>query len=135
MIDPPKTYESQAVDFWGGLEDIKRKAKQGKYSSQYDFDTALYEHFIQVHEGHLNVFGCSLSALSFVAQESLVSFSPDGLELPDIYTTGKCHLALSTYITAEINEHYRRCKGSQQGRERQSFPCGYNQRREGFFLP
>ncbi|BCS28274.1 peptidase S41 family protein [Aspergillus puulaauensis] len=88
VSNPPKTYESQAVDFWEGLEDIKRKAKQGKYSSQYDFDTALYEHFIHVHDGHLNVIGCSLSALSFVAQESLVSFSPDGLELPDIYTIG-----------------------------------------------
>lgn len=73
------------------MEDIKAKAKQGKYSSQYEFDTALYDHFIHVHDGHLNVIGCSLSALSFVAQGPLVSFSPDGLELPDIYTLGKSY--------------------------------------------
>lgn len=134
MIDPPPTYEPQLGNFWEGLEDIKAKAKQGKYSSQYEFDTALYDHFIRVHDGHLSVMGCSLSALSFVAQGPLVSFSPDGLELPDIYTLGKCHLALYTHITG-ANDRYSGCQTSSQAGERQRFPRRYHKRKEGFFVP
>ncbi|KAL4924093.1 peptidase S41 family protein [Aspergillus undulatus] len=86
LSDPPLSYEGRPVDIWGGLDDIQQRAKENKFVSQFEFDTALSDLFRSVNDGHFSILPCSYMPFSFVNPEKLVSVSSDGLEIPEIYT-------------------------------------------------
>lgn len=71
---------------WGGLQRIRQKASDNVYSSQYDFDSDLKYLTSRASDGHLSVGLCSLEIMHFEHDMPLVSISPDGVQLPRIYT-------------------------------------------------
>jgi len=88
LLDPPSDYAGPRVDLMGGLDKIQKKAKQNKYSSQFEFDLALLELISSAHDDHLQIEPCSPTIFSFTHGGPLVSISQDGLKLPEVYTLG-----------------------------------------------
>ncbi|KAL3470717.1 hypothetical protein BJX99DRAFT_238949 [Aspergillus californicus] len=86
LHNPPTSYLSPPVDFWGTLEYLQQEAAANNFANQFEFDTALADFVFSVKDGHLSLIPCSYMPFSFVAPESLVSISSDGLELPEVYT-------------------------------------------------
>lgn len=84
--DPPTTYPGAPVDLWGGLDYIQQQARAGDFTSQYEFDKAIMEHFSSAKEGHLSLIPCSANVFIFEVDQQLVSVSSDGFELPEVYT-------------------------------------------------
>lgn len=88
ILDPPSDYAGPPVDLMGGLDQIQKKARQNKYSSQFEFDLDLLDLIRSAHDDHLQIEPCSTSVFSFTHGEPLVSISQDGLKLPEVYTFG-----------------------------------------------
>lgn len=89
LLDPPSDYAGQPIDLMGGLDKLQKKAKQNKYSSQFEFDSELLELISSPNDGHLSIDPCSMFPFIFTHGEPLVSVSQDGLKLPEVYTYGK----------------------------------------------
>ncbi|KAJ5366114.1 hypothetical protein N7541_000055, partial [Penicillium brevicompactum] len=106
LKDPPSGYISTGVDLWGGLQRIRQKASDNVYSSQYDFDSDLKYLTSRASDGHLSVGLCSLEIMHFEHDMPLVSISPDGVQLPRIYTYYDAEMKLRG-TEAEISPVYR----------------------------
>ncbi|PIG90228.1 peptidase S41 family protein [Aspergillus arachidicola] len=106
LKDPPSGYISTGVDLWGGLQRIRQKASDNVYSSQYDFDSDLKYLTSRANDGHLSVGLCSLEIMHFEHDMPLVSISPDGVQLPRIYTYYDAEMKLRG-TEAAISSVYR----------------------------
>ena len=83
---PPDSYLSNATDILGGFEVIRANASAGKYASQHDFDTAMYQLIATAKDGHFSMIFCSLGIFPFRRQQAnLVSISSNGVSDPEIY--------------------------------------------------
>ncbi|KAE8364651.1 hypothetical protein BDV27DRAFT_145154 [Aspergillus caelatus] len=91
LKDPPSSYISTGVDLWGG---------------QYDFDSDLKYLTSRANDGHLHVGLCSLEIMHFEHGVPLVSISPDGIQLPRIYTYYDAEMKLRG-TEAAISSVYR----------------------------
>ncbi|KAL4914476.1 hypothetical protein BDW62DRAFT_220163 [Aspergillus aurantiobrunneus] len=86
LPNPPTSYQGIPADIFGGLQNIQGQAEKNKYANQFEFDTAIKDVIYAAQDGHLAFKPCSDLPFVFVGTETLVSVSPDGLELPEIYT-------------------------------------------------
>lgn len=93
LKNPPLGWTLPGVDVLGGLTEIQKSLKSGKYKSQWDFEVDLYALVnIFPHDFHFNLALPLLSVFNFqTVQGSLVSVSTDGLSLPEIYFKSKEH--------------------------------------------
>ncbi|PLN75540.1 hypothetical protein BDW42DRAFT_180493 [Aspergillus taichungensis] len=114
MENPPTTYPGPPVDLWGGLDYIQQQARAGDFTSQYEFDNAIMEHFNSAKEGHLSIYPCSAGVFMFQVDQQLVSVSSDGFELPEVYTLNDAQVlqekpnAVSPVVKingADVNKH------------------------------
>ncbi|GAE00131.1 peptidase S41 family protein [Paecilomyces variotii No. 5] len=86
LARPPMSYMSHAVDLRLGLQGIRARASQNLYSSQFDFDSDIYNLIRSANDGHLYAGLCSLSTFTFGAVGlDPVSLSKDGLTPPQLY--------------------------------------------------
>jgi hypothetical protein len=90
LADPPEGYQEPAIDIFSSFADIAKKIN-GTYQNEYEFQADLYKTFAAVHDGHFRFSPDLLSrALKFARPVILVSTSLDGVELPKVYSYGKC---------------------------------------------
>jgi hypothetical protein len=99
LENSPATYPSTNIDLLGGLQSIRTKATDGKYTSQYQFDEAIQDLITSANDGHLWVDTCSTSAFVFYTDVGgIVSFSADGSSPPSLYVGGKLLLILHSQV-------------------------------------
>ncbi|KAF2192652.1 peptidase S41 family protein-like protein [Zopfia rhizophila CBS 207.26] len=89
LKDPPAEYVEKvqdAVDIWGGLDDIKSKLGSDEYANEFEFGWALYRLLQTTHDGHFvfipDVVG---TVFNWARSVPLVSVSEDGKALPKPY--------------------------------------------------
>ncbi|KAF2741312.1 hypothetical protein EJ04DRAFT_423133 [Polyplosphaeria fusca] len=89
LKDPPAEYVEkvqEAVDVWGGLDDIRSKLEGDEYENEFEFGWALYRLMQTTHDGHFvfvpDVIG---TVFNWARTVPLVSISEDGEELPKAY--------------------------------------------------
>lgn len=87
--DPPVGYQMPAFDFWPAYDNIGVKLSNAAYTNEWDFGIDVLRTFNNAHDGHfryiLDVVG---KVFSFGRNVTLVSVSPDGHALPQIYVYG-----------------------------------------------
>ncbi|KAK0615233.1 peptidase S41 family protein [Bombardia bombarda] len=92
---PPASYPSPSIDLLRGIDKIRRKVHDGRYSSQYDFDDDIKSVATGANDGHLRINLCSHNIFHFRRQLALVSISEDGTSSPVIYTYSDAKLRLT----------------------------------------
>ncbi|KAJ5586856.1 uncharacterized protein N7459_002621 [Penicillium hispanicum] len=86
LKNPPPSYQMPATDLLGGLDKILANAAAKVYTSQFEFDTAIYDLVGTAFDGHLSIKPCSFNVLGFRNELPLVSVSSNGTALPEVYT-------------------------------------------------
>ena len=76
----------------GGLKDISAKVSSNQYNSEYEFEVAVAGLMQQAHEGHLSVPLPAYSTFGFIAPWEFVSYSSDGIQLPQVYVESRLFL-------------------------------------------
>jgi hypothetical protein len=89
LKNPPPSYQQPAVDLIGGLNAISAKVSSNQYKSEYEFEAAVAQLINQAHEGHLGVPLPAYGTFTFIAPWEFVSYSSDGIQLPQVYVEGK----------------------------------------------
>lgn len=84
--DPPPAYPVPGIDLKAGLDDIKKKAVENVYRSQFDFDSDVVKLILAARDEHLSVEMCSINVVQFTNDYPLVSISKNGIDLPEVYT-------------------------------------------------
>jgi hypothetical protein len=85
---PPSGYANQGVDLVGGLDDINRKAGNGDYDNEYDFESDIAALLVKSYDGHLGFDGMAFRGVfgwRRSRQISLISGSSDGKETPKVW--------------------------------------------------
>ncbi|EAW07102.1 peptidase S41 family protein [Aspergillus clavatus NRRL 1] len=91
---PPPTYRMPPTDLLGGLDSIRTKAENNEYANHWGFEFDLRQLVNSAHDAHLSLQLCSTVLFRFSNSIPLVSVSPDGLELPQIYTLDDAQLLM-----------------------------------------
>ena len=86
---PPPSYDLPLVDILGGLDAIASKAVASGYQNEWQVELEVFNLIASVGDGHLTVLPYLLGAYAFVTGVNLVSISPDGIKLPEIYAYGR----------------------------------------------
>ncbi|KAJ2893741.1 hypothetical protein MKZ38_008298 [Zalerion maritima] len=86
---PGPEYAVPGVDLAGGLGQIRRKAREGGYGSQFEFEAEVKSVVVRAQDGHTNLYTALTEFFAFATNTSLVSISRDGVEIPKIYILGK----------------------------------------------
>ncbi|EPS28442.1 hypothetical protein PDE_03388 [Penicillium oxalicum 114-2] len=86
LKSPPPGYTQPSTDLLGGIDTIIEKASNDGYASQFEMDLEVTDLVKSAHDGHLVFQLCSQSIFDHVIDMPLVSISPDGLRLPEVYT-------------------------------------------------
>lgn len=79
-----------STDLLGGIDSIMEKAKNDRYSSQFEMDLEVSNLIRSAYDGHLAFQSCSQAIFNYEIDMPLVSISTDGLELPEVYTLSTC---------------------------------------------
>ncbi|KAL9620338.1 MAG: hypothetical protein Q9160_005137 [Pyrenula sp. 1 TL-2023] len=86
---PPAEYVEKIqgpVDIYGEIAAIRDRVTSGAYQSEYEFGFALYRVFQTAHDGHFAYSPDVVSGVfTFGRPVILVSASPDGQAVPEIY--------------------------------------------------
>lgn len=86
---PPAEYVEKIqgpVDIYGEIAAIRENLTSGAYQSEYEFGFALYRVFQTAHDGHFAYSPDVVSGVfTFGRPVILVSASPDGQAIPEIY--------------------------------------------------
>jgi len=89
LKDPPADYAAHVqapYDFYAQFDRIYASTKAGSYANEYAFGFDLYELFQKAHDGHFVYYPDSVTAVfSWGRQTPLVSVSPDGVAIPEVY--------------------------------------------------
>ncbi|KAF2234157.1 hypothetical protein EV356DRAFT_533206 [Viridothelium virens] len=85
LKNPPPTYQPLAVDLLEGMKEIKTKALAGQYTSEYDFELALYNLIVRGRDGHLVFIPWLVGNFEIRRNVELVSISSDGVQAPKVY--------------------------------------------------
>lgn len=89
LKDPPAEYAEKIqppYDFWAEFERIYDAAAANSYESEYAFGFDLYRAFQVSHDGHFTYVPDSVGLIfNFARPQGLVSVSPDGQSVPQIY--------------------------------------------------
>lgn len=88
--DPPPEYDFPAYDLFAAASSIRQNLVDDVYTSEYAFQSALYEEvFGPGHDGHFVYYPDLLTAVfEWTRQRGLVSISEDGSSLPVIKIYG-----------------------------------------------
>lgn len=91
LKDPPSTYMLPATDIEGTLDSLGQQAQAGAFTSEYDFQLALFKLFASAHDGHFAFRGDVFKAFSFrnTLAADIVSVSRDGVEIPKLFHLGE----------------------------------------------
>lgn len=89
LKDPPAEYAEKIqppYDFWADFERIYDSAASDSYESEYAFGFDLYRAFQVTHDGHFVYVPDSVGLIfNFARPQGLVSLSPDGQSVPQVY--------------------------------------------------
>ncbi|KAM5505310.1 hypothetical protein McanMca71_003156 [Microsporum canis] len=87
LKDPPKGYLLPGVDLEDGLKGIRLKAVGNEYANEFEFQSDIIRLASAVHDGHFNINLDAISTFTFRRDGigPLVSLSPDGKKLPEVY--------------------------------------------------
>ncbi|KAI0434491.1 hypothetical protein F5Y09DRAFT_356753 [Xylaria sp. FL1042] len=85
LKNPPPSYQQNSVDLVEGLARLQNNIDNGRYGSQYDFETDLMRLVYAAHDGHLNLAAGVFAAFSFSSPFEIVSVSIDGISPPKVY--------------------------------------------------
>jgi hypothetical protein len=87
--DPPVGYQMPAFDFWPAFDNIGAKLSNVAYSNEYEFGVDVLRTWNNAHDGHFHyIMDVVAKVFSFGRSVSLVSVSPDGHALPQVYVHG-----------------------------------------------
>ncbi|CAH0021643.1 unnamed protein product [Clonostachys rhizophaga] len=81
----PPSYQKPGVDIMGRLDQISDKIRNGEYKSYAEFETDIWAITSESSEGHFGINLQLLSLFSWFLNDTIVSLSRDGKELPQIY--------------------------------------------------
>ncbi|OCL02172.1 hypothetical protein AOQ84DRAFT_424190 [Glonium stellatum] len=85
LKNPPPSYQQPRIDVMGVLDEISTKVTAGGYSNQYDFDYDIFQLVAGTHEEHFNLNIGVLDFFQWFLNDTVVSASSDGKELPKVY--------------------------------------------------
>ncbi len=84
--NPPSTYRMPAIDAAAVFEQIEANITSGGYLGEYDFQVALYQLVVAIHDDHLGFTPDLIGkAFKFTRPVGLTSLSKDGTSLPKLY--------------------------------------------------
>lgn len=89
LKNPPQEYTEQPVDIMGELDNMHGQLNAGGFKTEYDFQMQMMDLFTRAYDNHLAWQPDILaSAMQFQRPPGfeLVSVSPDGIAMPEIYT-------------------------------------------------
>ncbi|CAG9945993.1 unnamed protein product [Clonostachys rosea f. rosea IK726] len=82
---PPPSYQKPGVDIMGRLDRVADNIRNGKYSSHAEFEIDIMAITSGSSEGHFSINLQLLNLFSWFLNDTIVSLSRDGKELPQIY--------------------------------------------------
>ncbi|KAK5747454.1 hypothetical protein LTR17_000095 [Elasticomyces elasticus] len=82
---PPPDYYYPAVDIIGSLDAVARDVEAGLYTSEYAVQFELTQIIVSARDCHFNYLPDLTESFTWQRGGFLVSVSPDGVSLPDIY--------------------------------------------------
>ncbi|CAI6099746.1 unnamed protein product [Clonostachys chloroleuca] len=82
---PPPSYQKPGVDIMGRLDRVADNVRNGKYSSYAEFESDVWVITSESSEGHFSISLQLLGLFSYILNDTIVSLSRDGKELPQIY--------------------------------------------------
>jgi hypothetical protein len=85
LKSPPEGYQQPPVDVQQELENIRANISSGGYTNQYAFEAQIQLLISRLHDNHVQLDAGILSAFRFASPYTLVSVSPDGLQVPQVY--------------------------------------------------
>ncbi|KAI9708968.1 MAG: hypothetical protein M1820_003662 [Bogoriella megaspora] len=85
MKNPPPGYQQTSVDFNAQLQQIQDKVNAGFYHNQYAFEADVQALSQATHDTHAVVYAGVLNQFTFASPFYLVSVSPDGKQVPQVY--------------------------------------------------
>lgn len=99
IASPPSGSLWKPRNLFAFLEDIADDVLQDKYKSQYDFELDLFTFSNHFHDGHTLIapgLFWTAGAMTFDRNLTLVSYSPDGIEIPKVYLSEDILLETNT---------------------------------------
>ncbi|VUC21457.1 unnamed protein product [Clonostachys rosea] len=85
LKDPPKSYQQLPVDVMGRFDEIKAKIGNKNYTNQYELELDIRSIIRDAHDGHFTYSAGILGLFTWSLNESIISVSSDGRELPQIF--------------------------------------------------
>ncbi|CAH0047098.1 unnamed protein product [Clonostachys solani] len=82
---PPPSYQKPAIDIMGRLEQVADNVRNGKYTSYREFEIDIWAITSESSEEHFDIDLGLLARFSWFLNDTIVSLSRDGKELPQIY--------------------------------------------------
>ncbi|VUC27276.1 unnamed protein product [Clonostachys rosea] len=82
---PPPSYQKPGVDVMGRLDQVADNIRNGKYKNQREFEIDIWAITAESSEGHFHIELGLLGIFSWFLNDTIVSLSRDGKELPQIY--------------------------------------------------
>ncbi|VUC25888.1 unnamed protein product [Clonostachys rosea] len=86
LKNPPQSYLQPPVDVMDRFNQIRQKINGNNYPNLYAFDLDMLAIVRDAHEGHFSLPSGVLSLFKWSLPDTLVSFSKDGKELPQVYS-------------------------------------------------
>ncbi|CAI6042755.1 unnamed protein product [Clonostachys chloroleuca] len=86
LKNPPQSYLQAPVDVMDRFNQIRQKINGNKYPTLYDFDLDMLALVRDTHEGHFSLPTGVLNLFKWSLPDTLVSFSKDGKEIPQVYS-------------------------------------------------
>ncbi|CAG9945067.1 unnamed protein product [Clonostachys rosea f. rosea IK726] len=85
LKDPPKSYQQLPVDVMGRFDEIKTKIGNKNYTNQYELELDIRSIIRDAHDGHFTYSAGILGLFTWSLNESIISVSPNGRELPQVF--------------------------------------------------
>ncbi|CAH0045946.1 unnamed protein product [Clonostachys solani] len=86
LKNPPQSYLQAPVDVMGRFNQIRQKINGNNYTNLYAFDLDMLAIVRDTHEGHFSLPTGVLNLFRWSLPDTLVSFSKDGKEIPQVYS-------------------------------------------------
>lgn len=90
LAQPPSGYLNPAYEIDAFLNQTEDNVRKGEYKSELEFQQDIVYTLQQAFDGHLYWSGDILKVFTFELDfDGLVSFSSDGIQLPEVYFFGE----------------------------------------------
>ena len=102
LKNPPATYPYPPIDIFAKLASVQTNLENDVYVNEYTFQEDLYQVFAPAHDGHYVLYPDALTkAFDWGRKVALVSISPDGVSLPEIYVYGGSFQILNVFTATD----------------------------------